>query len=156
MTGWRLGYNVAHRDLISTMMRLYQQSSRGSATFVQWAGVEALRGPQNEVQAMVEEYARRRTLMVERLSEIEGIQVYIPEGAFFVFVDMGAFDLDSLELAIYLLNESGVITAPGQSYGNLGQGHIRLSFAGSPETIEKGLEGIRGALECLSHRRQEV
>lgn len=147
MTGWRLGYNVANRDLISAMLRLYQQSSRGPATCIQWAGVEALCGPQDDVQAMVADYADRRNIMIDALSRIEGATVFVPEGTFFVFVGMHPFGQDSQELATYLLNEAGVLTAPGHSYGCQGEGYIRLSFAGSQETIELGVERIRQALE---------
>ena len=94
--------------------------------------------------------------MVEGLSKTAGAKVHIPEGTFFTFVDMQAFGLDSLELAVHLLKEGRVITVPGTSYGTLGQGHIRLSFASSAEDIEMGLERIRKALECLSHRPQGV
>lgn len=156
MTGWRLGYNVAHRDLINDMLRLYQQCSRGPATFVQWAGVEALRGPQDEVQIMAAEYARRRKLMIDGLSKIERAQVFIPEGTFFAFVGTQAFGLNSRELAVYLLNEAHVLTAPGQSYGSRGEGHIRFSFAGSSEMIELGLARISEALERLWLRGHPV
>ena len=155
MTGWRLGYNVAPQDLVGSMLRICQQSSRGPATFVQWAGVEALRGPQDEVRAMAQEYTRRRTLMAEGLAKIAGARACVPEGTFFVFVDMRAFGLDSMELATYLLNEAHVVTTPGHAYGTRGEGYIRLSFAASAEAIEEGLERVKEALERLPSRPGE-
>jgi aspartate aminotransferase len=149
MTGWRLGYNVAPAALIDAMARLSRQSSRGPATAIQWAGVEALRGPQDQVQAMASAYARRRVQIVDGLSMIEGVRVLAPEGTFFVFVDTSAFGLDSLTLATHILEKGRVISTPGQGYGSLGQGHLRLSFAASSEDIAMGVERMRIALGDL-------
>lgn len=149
MTGWRLGYNVAPQHLVDAMVSIYQQSSRGPATFVQWAGVEALRGSQDELKAMIEAYTRRRSLMVDGLSKIEGAQACVPEGTFFLFVDMRSYGLVSMTLATYFLNEAQVLTTPGHAYGTQGQGYIRLSFAASAEAIEEGLERIKGSLARL-------
>lgn len=150
MTGWRLGYNVASEDLVSAMTRVYQQSSRGPVTFVQWAGVEALRGPQSGVQLMAQEYTRRRALLMEGLSDIAGVRTCVPEGTFFALVDIRDFGVSSLELADHLLNEGHLITIPGEAYGSLGEGHIRLSFAVSQDAILEGLARMSEALKRLS------
>jgi aminotransferase len=102
---------------------------------------------------MVDEYARRRTLLVDGLSQIEAARLHVPEGTFFAFVDLQAFGLDSLALAMHLLNQGHVVSSPGHAYGTLGQGHIRLSFAAGAEAIKEGLERIKVALDYL--RRQQ-
>ena len=149
MTGWRLGYNIAPEELTIAMLRVAQQFSRSAATFVQLAGVAALEGPQDCVTSMVDTYARRRELVSAVLSDLGSSVFYPPEGTFFVFVDIRPFGLDSQDMADYLLKQANVVCVPGDAYGPGGEGYIRLSFAYSEATLQRGLTAVVEALGDL-------
>ncbi|MCC6345309.1 MAG: pyridoxal phosphate-dependent aminotransferase [Bryobacterales bacterium] len=149
MTGWRIGYCAAPPELIQAMFLALQQSSRGPATFVQDAGVEALRGPRNCVAQMREEYARRRSLVCERLTGLAGCRVLAPEGGFFAMLDITPLGQPSNEVRRRLLNEHGVVVVHGSAYGAAGENTLRLSFASGGETLAQGLERLRTAFEVI-------
>jgi len=149
MTGWRLGYGVMRKDLALKMAQLMTNTNSCTSAFTQMAGVEALKGPQEEPAKMVAEFRRRREVIVDGLNKIEGITCRKPRGAFYVFPNITRTGMESRELGDYLLNDAGVAVLPGTSFGKYGEGYLRLSFANSVANIQKALERISAALKKL-------
>ncbi len=147
MTGWRLGYGVMRKDLAQKIAQLMTNSNSCTNTFVQMAGVEALKGPQDEVNRIVAEFKKRREIIISGLNNIKGITCKKPHGAFYAFPNITGTGMDCRKLSDYLLNEAGVAVLPGTSFGEYGEGYLRLSFANSIENIKKALERISKALE---------
>ena len=149
ITGWRLGYAVANNEIIDGLKKIAVNSFSCVAAFVQLAGIEALNGPQDEPERMRKEYETRRNLIVSGLNEIPGISVKVPKGAFYVFPNIKKTGNKSKEVAEYLLNEAGVATLSGTSFGEYGEGYIRFSYATSQENIKLGLEKVKEAFPKL-------
>jgi len=149
MTGWRLGYGIMPQPLAEKLDLLLTHSTGCTATFTQYAGLEAVLGPQDQVEAVVETFRRRRDRIVEGLNAIPGVRCPRPAGAFYVFPNIQAFGRSSAALADYLLEEAGVAVLPGTSFGRNGEGYLRLSYANSLENIEKALARMREALSKL-------
>jgi aspartate/methionine/tyrosine aminotransferase len=150
MTGWRLGYGIMNEELAASITRLLINSNSCTAPFVQLAGVAALEGPQDAVDAMVSEYRRRRDVIVDGLNAMKGVTCTKPDGAFYAFPNITRTGLGSAEVTDYLLNEAGVAVLNGSAFGNAGSGYLRISYATSMEVISKGLERIEGALKELA------
>jgi len=150
MTGWRLGYGIMHESIAEKMTKLLINSNSCTAHFVQIAGIEALKGPQDSVDAMVKEFRHRRDVIVDGLNAINGITCKKPDGAFYAFPNITGTGLKSSELADYLLQEAGVAVLDGAAFGNAGTGHIRISYATSLDLIYAGLERIEKALKKIS------
>jgi aspartate aminotransferase len=146
MTGWRLGYGIMPKELAERVGLLLTHSLGSTAHFVQFAGVEAVTGPQGMVDAMRVEYQRRRDVIVEGLNKIPGFSCRKPQGAFYVFPNIKGTGMKSDKLADWILEKAGVAVLPGTSFGKFGEGYLRLSYATSIPTIEKGLARIREAL----------
>lgn len=149
MTGWRLGYAVAPPPLAAKLEQLMINSNSCTASFTQMAGVAALTGPQDGVEAMIAEFRRRRDGMVDGLNRIQGISCRVPQGAFYAFPNVQALPLGDRELAHYLLQEAGVAVLAGSSFGQYGQGYLRLSYANSLENIQEALGRIEQAVARL-------
>lgn len=149
MTGWRLGYGVMRKDLAQKIAQLMVNSNSCTCAFIQMAGVEALKGPQDAVDKMVAEFRKRREVIVNGLNKIKGITCKKPRGAFYVFPNITGTGMKSKELSDYLLNEAGVAVLPGTSFGKYGEGYLRISFANSVENINKALDRISQALKNL-------
>jgi aspartate/methionine/tyrosine aminotransferase len=149
MTGWRLGYAAAPRELADQMNKVQQASTSCAPAFVQAAGVAALRGPQDCVSKMRDEYHRRRDAIVSGLNSIKGFECPSPKGAFYVFPSIKELGLKSLKLCELLLQKAGVAAVPGSEFGPYGEGYIRLSYATSMANIEKAIERIKAAIENL-------
>lgn len=149
MTGWRLGYGIMPVDLARRIDLLLTHSVGSSAQFTQIAGLEAIRGPQDRVGEVVKEYQLRRDLLISGLNSIPRITCQMPQGAFYAFPNIRAFGMTSNELADYLLDEAGVALLPGSSFGDYGEGYLRLSYAASQEIIRAGLDCLRAALDKL-------
>ena len=149
MTGWRLGFGIMPVSLAQVIDVLLTHSVGCTATFTQFAGLQAILGPQDKVDAVVAEFRRRRDLIVTGLNEIPGIRCPMPRGAFYAFPNIQAFGWSSDELADYLLEEAGVAVLPGTAFGRNGEGYLRLSYANSTENIEKALQQIADALVRL-------
>ena len=147
MTGWRLGYGVMRKDLAAKMAQLMTNSNSCTNTFVQFAGIEALKGPQTEPEKMVAEFKKRREVIVDGLNSIKGITCKKPHGAFYVFPNITETGMDSRKLADHLLYNAGVAVLSGTSFGQYGEGYLRLSFANSVENIEKALINIEKSLK---------
>jgi len=149
MTGWRLGFGVMPEALAERVALLLTHSIGCTATFTQYAGLEALTGPQDQVEAVVAEYQRRRGVLVAGLNGIHGVQCRTPQGAFYAFPNVFAFGRPSDWLANYLLEEAGVAVLPGTAFGDGGEGYLRLCFANSMQNIQTALERISTALVKL-------
>jgi aspartate aminotransferase len=149
MTGWRLGYGVMPPDLAEQVSRLMVNSVSCTASLVQRAGIEALTGPQETVRDMVSAFRGRRDLMVEGLSSIPGISCREPAGAFYVFPNITGTGMSSKEFADRLLDDFGVAALSGTSFGEHGEGYLRLSYANSEENLAKALQRIDAAARQL-------
>ena len=155
MTGWRLGYGVMNRALAEHITKLMVNSNSCTAAFTQSAGIQALKGDQSQVTTMVETLRQRRDRVVEMLNQIDGVSCRLPRGAFYVFPNVQAFNLTSSQLADGLLRGAGVAVLPGTSFGEYGEGYLRLSYATSMERLETGVTRIAEALEPLEKQRLE-
>ena len=149
MTGWRLGYGVMPKELAGRVSLLLTHSVGCTASFTQYAGIEALCGPQDQVERVRQEYQQRRDAIVSGLQEIPGINCQKPGGAFYAFPNVTALGKPVDELADYLLEEAGVALLPGTAFGSLGEGYLRISYANSLSNIQRGLEQICQALGRL-------
>ena len=149
MTGWRLGFGIMPAALAEKMSYLLVHAIGCTATFTQYAGIEAILGPQDRAEAMREVFRQRRDAIVGGLNDIPGVHCHMPRGAFYAFPNVEALGRPVEELAEYLLNEAGVALLPGTSFGANGKGHLRLSYANSIENIEKALEQMKEALAEL-------
>jgi aspartate aminotransferase len=142
MTGWRLGYGIMCADLAQKVARLQTNANSCTASFTQIAGIEALRGDQASVDHMVEEFRRRRSVMVDGLNGIPGFHCRMPRGAFYAFPNIAGTNRNSKALADALLEEAGVACLSGTAFGSWGEGYLRFSFANSIQNIHKALERI--------------
>jgi len=145
MTGWRLGYGVMHPEIAARIAQLMVNSNSCTSASTQMAGMEALTGPQNEVDTMVHEFKRRRDIMVNGLNSIPGVSCLLPEGSFYVFPNVKSFGKDCGQIAEYLLNDAGVACLGGTAFGAYGEGYLRFSYANSVANIQKALERIETA-----------
>jgi len=146
MTGWRLGYGVFPPFLAEKVAKLQTNSNSCTATFTQIAGIEALTGPQDESEKMVEEFRARRDLIVDGLNELPGFRCHKPAGAFYVFPNIEGTGKTSKEMETFLLHEAGVAALAGTSFGKYGEGYIRFSYANSQENIKRALQKIADVL----------
>ena len=142
MTGWRLGYGILPEPLVPHIVKLVANSVSCAPTFVQKAAIKALTGPQDDVQEMVRQFKARRELIVSGLRNIPGITCAMPGGAFYVFPNIEGTGLASDEFADRSLKEAGVALLSGNSFGECGEGFVRLSYANSEENITEALNRI--------------
>jgi aspartate aminotransferase len=149
MTGWRLGFGVMPESLVPQIAQLQINATSCTASFSQIAGVEALTGPQDEVDKMVAEFKRRRDVIVDGLNAIPGVRCHKPLGAFYVFPNIKAIGKPSKVVADYLLNEVGVAALSGTAFGAFGEGYLRFSYANSVENIQIALDRVRTGLAKL-------
>lgn len=146
MTGWRLGYGVMPLKLAEHIARLMTNSNSCTNAATQYAGIEALTGPQEESLKMIAAFKVRRDVIVAGLNQIPGLRCHLPQGAFYVFPNIEGTGMKSKEMEQFLLHKAGVATLAGTSFGKYGEGFIRLSYANSVENIEKALDRIADAL----------
>jgi aspartate/methionine/tyrosine aminotransferase len=149
MTGWRLGYAIIPDPLLEAYCQLIINTVSCTSTFSQLAAVEALTGPQDAVDAMVEEFRERRDLVVEGLGRIAGISCLRPDGAFYAFPDVSGTGLGGAELAERLLRDAGVCVLAGTAFGGVGRDHVRISYATSRENLLEALRRIRSVVESI-------
>lgn len=142
MTGFRVGFALGSEDLISAMLLIHQFTVACVDGVAQHAAVAALKGPQGFVTRMVAEFDRRRKLVHKRLGEIEGFDCALPKGAFYAFPSIKAFETTSADLSEVLFNKAKVVVTPGSSFGEHGEGFIRLSYATSYEKIDEALDRV--------------
>jgi len=150
MTGWRLGFGVMPEELAEKIGYLLTHSVGCTATFTQYAGIEALEGPQEGVRKNMNELKEKRDLVVEGLNDIGGVTCNTPRGAFYAFPKVESFGVAANELADYLLERANVALLPGTAFGPGGEGYLRICYANSVPRLEEGIERIDKALSKLS------
>ncbi len=148
MTGWRLGWAIAPLECIKGLNTLQTHSLTCVTSFVQKAGVEALRGPQDSVGMMVDEFRARKDLIMSLIRDIPTLHCPEPKGAFYLFPSYD-HKMSSEDMAAYLLDKAHVAVTPGAAFGPSGEGHFRISYACSREDIKKGMTRIKEALAKL-------
>ena len=147
MTGLRVGYAFGPKELIAPMKLTHQFTTACVSGPAQYAAISALEGPQNCVRDMVQEFKRRRRFLHARLNEIEGFSCGLPKGAFYMFPDIKEFEMSSKKFAAHLLNKAKVVTVPGSSFGERGEGYLRFSYATAHDKIEEALDRIEKAVK---------
>ncbi|ACA98519.1 MULTISPECIES: pyridoxal phosphate-dependent aminotransferase [Cyanophyceae] len=148
MTGWRLGYIAAPVELIKGMTTIQSHSTSNVCTFAQYGAIAALEGGLDCVQEMLTAFSKRREIMLGAIQDLPGLSCPSPDGAFYLFVDISAYGLDSLSFCKQLLAEQQVAAIPGVAFGN--DRCIRLSYATDLSTIEKGMSRLGKFLQSLS------
>jgi aspartate aminotransferase len=146
MTGWRLGYGVMPAWLVEAVNKLMVNSNSCTASFTQRAGIAALNGPQDDVDAMVREFRRRRDVFIAGLNRLPGFRAPVPQGAFYAFPNIAGTGLQSKELADALLEQAGVACLSGASFGWHGEGYLRFSYANSLENLREAVNRIEAFL----------
>jgi aspartate aminotransferase len=148
MTGFRIGWAIANKELVTAMATVQSQQTSGPSAPSQWAAVGALNGVQSSVENLRLTLENNCNVMVERLRAIDGVKVTKPDGTFYCFPDFSAYMKDSQKLASFLLDKVRVVTVPGKEFGF--EGHLRLSYCGTIREIREGLERIQWALDPTS------
>ena len=147
MTGWRLGYLAGPQPVLGKAAALQSQSTSNVCSFVQYAGLAALRGSRECVHTMVAAFAQRRQVLLQALESMEHVQALAPLGTFYAFLDIAATGLNSMVFCHRLLTEAGVAVVPGAAFGD--DHSVRLSFATDVTTLGRGLERLQGFLTKL-------
>ncbi|MBO1885034.1 pyridoxal phosphate-dependent aminotransferase [Capnocytophaga sp. Marseille-Q4570] len=154
MTGWRIGYLAAPEWIAKACNKVQGQVTSGTNAIAQRASIVALRAPKSKIQYMIDEFLKRRNLVLQLLGEIEGLKLNVPEGAFYVFPDVSSFFGKTLrgrtinnasDFSLYLLEEAGVATVTGEAFGD--PKCIRLSYAASEEELRKAIARIKESLQ---------
>jgi aspartate/methionine/tyrosine aminotransferase len=153
MTGWRLGYAVWPKALFGHAERLAINCHSCVNAAAQYAGIAALTGPREPVNRMVAAFAERREMIVEALNGLPGFSCQQPGGAFYTFPNIGGTGYDARTLQAHLLEQAGVATIAGTSFGEYGEGYLRFSYANSREAIGEAIGRIRNYLDNLSASR---
>ena len=146
MTGWRLGFAALPPALVSAFSRLIINSVSCTSAFSQIAAVEALTGPQDAVDALVEEFRVRRSLIVEGLNALPGVRCQLPSGAFYAFPNVSGTGMTGTEFADRMLYEGGVSVLGGSAFGRVGVDHVRVSYANSQVNLLRALERMAEVL----------
>ncbi len=154
MTGWRLGYACAPKEITEQMLKIHQYAIMCAPTTSQLAAIEALKNGDGDIEMMKAEYDRRRRYIVDGLRDC-GIPCFEPDGAFYVFPKVGVFGLSSEEFCERLLYEYNVAIVPGTAFGECGEGYARVSYAYSVKHITKALEQIKLFTEKLKQEQQQ-
>jgi len=152
MTGWRAGFALGPKQVISAMSKLQSQSTSNTANMVQRASIAALTGSQECVSEMRADYIKLRDRVLEGFKSIPGLTCTVPQGAFYVYPNISAFIgkggiKSASDLAAKLLSEAHVVVVPGEAFGT--ENHIRLSYAVSGDVIDKGVQRMRDYLSRL-------
>ncbi len=149
MTGWRLGYTLAPKEITAQMFKIHQYAIMCAPTTSQFAAIEALKSGDKDIEYMKDEYNKRRLFITKGFRDI-GLDCFEPQGAFYVFVNVGKFGLTSEEFCTRLLYEAGVAIVPGTAFGDCGEGFARVSYAYSVNHISTALEKIGEFVKKLS------
>jgi aspartate aminotransferase len=146
MTGWRMGYGVMPEWLVEAVTKLMVNSNSCTATFTQYAGIAALKGPEDGIAKMVAEFQRRRDAFCAGLNRIPGFRCTIPGGAFYAFPNITGTRLSSDALADAILEKAGVACLSGTAFGKFGEGYLRFSIANSYEKLMEAVDRIKNYL----------
>jgi aspartate/methionine/tyrosine aminotransferase len=150
MTGWRCGYACVPERLVEPLTRFFVNCTSCVPPFIQHAGIAALQGPQDEVNAMVQEFRARRDLLIAGLNDLPGVSCRIPRGAFYAFPNVASLPISAETLATRLLEEAGVAVLAGSAFGAAGADHLRVSYANSRQNLTAGMERVRAFLAKLN------
>ena len=153
MTGWRLGYAACNEEIVKTVNKLHQHVVTCATSFVQKAGVVALKEEKNEVTDMVKEYQRRRDYAVKAINEIDGLSCRCPKGAFYIFINIEKLGMTGQEFAPLLLENAKVALVPGDVFGTAGDHSVRMSFANSYENVVEGCKRLKEFVEKLRRNK---
>ena len=145
MTGFRIGWAIANREVCEAMTNIQSHQTSGPVTVSQWAAIGALSGIQSPIETLRLTLENARNVMVDRVKTIPGVRVIKPQGTFYCFPDFSAYERDSQKLSELLLDRVRVVTVPGKEFGM--EGHLRLSYCGSIKEIMEGMERIKWALD---------
>lgn len=148
MTGWRLGWITGPADLMAQVKRMKAGVSGGTSIVAQYAGLAALKGPQDAVYAMRDAYIRRRRLVLDALDSL-GFEYGMPQGGQFVFVDISSTGMDSVDLARRILHEEHVLVYPGASFAKGTENYLRITFLQPEDKLAEGLERIKRAMSKI-------
>ena len=146
MTGWRLGYALWPEKLVEHAKRLAINCHSCVNSATQFAGIAALKGPQDSVSRMVNAFNERRSVIVDGLNSIPGFSCRMPKGAFYAFPNISQTGLKAKEMQDILLEKAGVATVAGTSFGKMGEGYIRFSYANSVDNIRIALDKVSSTL----------
>jgi aspartate/methionine/tyrosine aminotransferase len=149
MTGWRCGFAAVPEALVDPLTRFFVNSTSCVPPFVQLAGIAALTGPRDDVDAMVTEFHRRRDLVVAGLNDLPGVSCREPKGAFYAFPNVSGVPIGADELADRLLEEAGVALLSGSAFGRVGRDNLRVSYPNSEENLARALARMREFLAAL-------
>jgi aspartate/methionine/tyrosine aminotransferase len=147
MTGWRLGYGIMHESIAKVFNPLIVASNSCTNTFIQYAGIEAYRGPQDEVEKMKTEFKERRDLLVNGLNNIPHVSCVLPDGAFYAFPNFKWFGKSSDEMAAYILENAYISSLPGSTFGEDLEGYVRFSYATSRDNLNEALNRLESVLK---------
>ena len=147
MTGWRLGYMVAPAGMVCRLQDFLVSSVSCTASFTQWAGVEALTGDQSFISSMMKRFKEKRDKIVEGLNSISGFSCLSPKGAFYAFPNIKKTGMSSQECADHILFNAGVACLPGTAFGPYGEGFLRFSYANTLENIDLAVERIKDSFK---------
>ncbi len=145
MTGFRIGWTIANKELVRAMTNIQSQQTSGPSALSQWAAVGALNGLQSCIESLRLTLENNRNVMITRLKAFDGLQIVKPGGTFYCFPDFSAYEKNSHKLSQFLLEKVRVVTVPGAEFGM--EGHLRLSFCGGMKEITEGIERIKWALD---------
>ncbi len=148
MTGWRLGYVCAPKEITEQMLKVHQYTIMAAPTTSQYAGITALKECDDEVADMRDDYLERRNFLMSRYREM-GLPCFVPEGAFYTFPDIREFGLTSEEFALELLDREKVAVVPGSAFGESGDGFLRISYAYSIKELERAMDKIENFVKEL-------
>jgi len=152
MTGWRIGYAACHPEVLEAMMKIHQYTMMCAPITAQMAAIEALRNSEADIVEMIQQYDRRRRLIVSGMNKI-GLDCFEPKGAFYAFPSIQSTGLSSEEFAERLLRDERVAVVPGNTFGECGEGYIRCSYATSVQNIQQALERIGRFVSTISPAR---
>ena len=155
MTGWRLGYALGNKEILKQMIKIHQYAIMCAPTVSQYAAIEAMYNGDQDVIYMRESYNQRRRFLYHELQRL-GLPCFLPEGAFYMFPDIREFGMTSEEFALDLLREEKVAVVPGSSFGDCGEGFIRISYAYSIEELKEALLRIERYLNRKRSQNTEA
>ena len=141
MTGWRLGYVMGPKNVMDQVKKIHQFVIMSAPTISQYAGLEALKNGDSDIDRMKKEYDRRRKYLLKELERL-GLPCFEPRGAFYIFPDIKKYGMTSEEFATNLLEKEHVVVVPGTAFGDSGEGFIRISYAYSLDMLKEAIRRI--------------
>ena len=147
MTGWRLGWSVWPEKMVEHVIKFCVNNHSCVNAAIQYGGIAALDGPEDELMHIIEQFSLRRKLIVDGLNSLNGVQCSLPGGAFFVFPNVRGTGMTGQEFAKKCLQEASIAILPGTAFGKFGKDYVRFSFAASRENISKAVEKIQKILK---------